>query len=117
MAVAYVLNGKRLRSGPVVPALSPALAAVSDTLFVKTRSSVFGYAAVTEWLASRRIEALELAGIDGNCCVARCALDARALGISVCIDVACVGVRDAARFEKRRAQMEKQGVLFIPETA
>ena len=115
MAVAYVLNCKRLRSGPVVPALSPVLAVVSDTLFIKTRSSVFGDAAVTEWLASRRIEALELAGIDGNCCVARCALDARALGISVCM--ACVGVRDAARFEKRRAQMEKQGVLFISETA
>lgn len=69
VAVVYILNGKRLRSGPVVPALSPALAVVSDTFFVKACSSVLGDAVVTEWLASRRIEALELAGIDGNCCV------------------------------------------------
>ena len=110
----YVKNVRHLKSGNVINEFAEDLAVRSSNIIHKEQASVFDNDDLTALLREHDVTEVEVIGIDGCCCVARSAEDAKALGYTVTMPCAYIGVKNAARFEKKKAQLEKLGVGVDP---
>ncbi|HKM21235.1 MAG TPA: isochorismatase family protein [Lachnospiraceae bacterium] len=96
-----------------VSPFAPGLLVVSDYCFEKGRASAFSEEALLKLLQDKGIEAIEVIGIDGNCCVATTALEAQERGFSVVFPLQYVGIKSMQRFERTREKLVKAGVGII----
>ena len=110
--VVYVKNVRVLRDGEHCFELASQLNVVSDHVFRKAKGDAFSNEALSQLLEGERISAVDIGGIDGNACVAATARGARRRGYEACVLCECIGVKNAARFQKTRAQLADIGVKF-----
>ena len=82
-------------------------------IFIKDKSSAFSSEDFVSYIMENKVTKLEIAGIDGNCCVKNTAIDAINLGINVDIDLSCVGVINNERFKKTLVKLEGVNVNFL----
>ena len=108
--VVYVHNVRHLKSGDVVNAFADGLEIGSPHVVLKDRASVFSNGLLQDLLRENCVKAIEVIGIDGCCCVAQSAIDARALGFDVTVPCAYIGVKTPERFAKKRLTLEKLGI-------
>ncbi len=109
--IVYVKNVRKLKGEKAVNEFADGLLVLSDKIVYKERASIFTDADFAALLRNSGVTELELIGIDGCCCVASSALDARLLGFSAVMPQGYIGVKNAARFEKKRAALIKAGVV------
>lgn len=108
--IIYVKNVRKLKSGNTVNEHAEGLFVCSDNIVYKERSSVFEEPAFAEMLGEHGVSEIEIIGIDGCCCVAKTAEDAAKSGYKVNLPLCCIGVKNAERFEKKKAVLKKLGV-------
>lgn len=73
---------------------------------------MFSDDALLALLSENDVSQIVMIGIDGCCCAAASAKDARALGFEVTIPTSCIGVKNHERFTKKRAELQKLGVCI-----
>lgn len=112
--VIYVKNVRRSKGVRVVDEFADGLDVCSPHIFHKERASVFQDGAVMDLLRAHNVSTIIITGIDGNCCVASSALDARKLGYAVILPCRYIGVQNAERFEKKKTLLQKQGITILP---
>ena len=111
--VIYVRNKGRRNKQEYVSPFAPGLLVVSDYCFEKGRASAFSEETLVNLLRDKEIEAIEVIGIDGNCCVAATALEAKERGLAVRFPLQYVGIKSMQRFERTREKLVKAGVQVI----
>ena len=114
--VVYVKNVRNLKSGKESYEFAEGLNVCSSYCIYKEKASVFSDHTLIEILQQNNISAIEIIGIDGNCCVARSAIDAKKLGYQVIVPCNYVGVQNIQRFEKNKKDWIKQGIILLPES-
>lgn len=87
--------------------LAENLVMVSDQIFEKRSPSAFSSEAFVRALERLHADMLEIAGVDGNCCVAQAAMDAAKRGYQVRVLVGCVGFRNEKIWDKTVKKLEK----------
>ena len=105
----YIKNSRKGKVSDLVKGLK----VKSNLIFVKEKSSSFNNPDFAKYLEQNQITEIEVAGIEGNCCVKSTAIDARKQGIKVTIDLSCVGVLKEERFEKTKEKLKAAGVYLI----
>lgn len=110
--VLYIKNVRCLKRGKVINEFADGLDVCSTHIFYKEHPSVFGDEKLLILLSEKNISEIDVIGIDGCCCVARSALDARKLGYKVTMPCSYIGVKNIERFERKKILLEKQGVCI-----
>ncbi|MDO5111003.1 MAG: isochorismatase family cysteine hydrolase [Clostridia bacterium] len=108
--IIYIKNVRRLRSGTTAYAFAEQLMVCSPHIFLKERASIFSNAALLALLRQSDVSEVEIIGVDGNCCVASSAIDAKKLGYAVTLPCQCIGIQNRERFEKKKTTLSKQGI-------
>lgn len=86
---------------------------VSEYWIEKDKASIFANDALIDLLKNKGISQIEIIGIDGNCCVARSALEARGLGFSVVFPLEYVGIKNKDRFKKTKEKLLSANVEIV----
>lgn len=113
--VVYIANQDHKNKQAFVSPFAPALSIVSPHQLVKRASSAFTNAALFPLLQAHHIRSVELAGVDGNARVAVTALDAVSLGFAVRCPMACIGVKNPARFVQTARRLTAARVQIMSE--
>lgn len=111
--VIYVRNVSKLKSGIRVNPLAEGLLVCSPNIVNKEAASIFSSAAFLLMLEQNDITDIDIIGIDGCCCVARSAEDARARGYAVRLECESIGAKNAERFEKKKQLLSAKGVEVV----
>ncbi|MEG2701475.1 MAG: isochorismatase family protein, partial [Clostridia bacterium] len=111
--IVYIKNKKKVRSLLYTPEFAEGLLICSRHVFEKAEASPFGDGKLSAFLRAKNVRLIETIGLDGNCCVAATALDARKEGFDVLFPCAYIGVRNADRFATKKEQLKKMGVHVI----
>lgn len=111
--ILYIKNRKKLRSGVTTPEFAQALLVLSPHIFYKEKSSLFSNEEIISLLKECGVTEIETIGVDGNCCVAASAIEAIALGFAVVFPCRYIGIRNTARFCKKKAALAKLGATVI----
>ena len=110
--IVYVKNVRHLKSGTFIYEFADGLNVCSSHVAYKEQASVFSNDALLMLLRENNVSKIDIIGIDGCCCVARTAADARTLGFEVTLPCSCIGVKNNERFENKKTFLIKQGVCF-----
>lgn len=111
--IIYVNNQGNRSGKPYAAPFAEHLSIASEVMFVKGAPSAFTNPCLLPFLNERKIQRIEVAGIDGNCCVAATALDAARLGFQVSFPLRYIGVRTPGRFPKTLERLEAAGVQVM----
>lgn len=111
--VIYVRNVRKLKSGMTVNPLADGLVICSPYIVDKQAASIFESAVLAAILQKNKISEIDIIGIDGCCCVARSAEDARARGYAVRLQCEYIGVKNAERFEKKKQMLSAKGIELV----
>lgn len=93
--------------------LAENLVMVSDQIFEKRSPSAFTSEAFVQELERLHADTLEIAGVDGNCCVAQTAMEAVKRGYQVRVLVGSVGFRNKKLWDKTVKLLEGSENLEI----
>ena len=110
--IVYVKNTKRLRSGRKINKLAENLNICSEYIICKETASAFSNPELQEILRQNQITEIEIAGIDGNSCIAGTAIDSIQHGYKTMLQYACVGVQNVKRFEKTKVSLLEKGIII-----
>lgn len=110
--VVYVLNRFFYQSRKFVPQIVEGLQIVSDKIFLKNRASCFSNSELIRFLSENHVTAVEMAGVDGNYCVAASARAGLKNGLSVVLNRRYVEAAKADRLEKTIGSLQKAGVTI-----
>jgi len=113
--IVYVLNTAKKNGEPFVSPLAAGLETAGEYRIVKTAVSAFSNESLERLLTEKEIQDVEVAGIDGNCCVAYTAEDAVRHGHKVSFPLSRIGIRTKARFEKTRERLIAAGVELVTD--
>jgi len=108
--VVYIKNkGKAQHASELVPELRRA----SGLVFEKSKASCFSNDHLLACLREKSIEAIELAGVDGNCCVAISAIEGKKLGFEIRFHLSCIGIANAEKFASTRRRLEEANISVL----
>ena len=107
--VVYIKNkGKSTYISDFVPSLRLA----SDLVFEKDKASCFSNSALLSYLTEKPVNEIELAGVDGNSCIAISAADGAKLGFSISISLPCIGIANEERFATTKEKLLKANIIL-----
>ena len=107
--VIYVVNKSKSSPSPLIPKMTIA----SDLIFEKDKASCFSNDLLLACLKCNSINEIELAGVDGNSCVAISARDGIKFGFAVRLFLSCIGIANAERFSETRKKLLEANVTVI----
>ncbi len=111
--IIYIKNKGKRQGSPYVSNYVKGLQVISNYEYTKEKISAFVNSDLVTLLKDQDITIIEVIGIDGNCCVASTALDAKNLGYSVTFPIEYIGVNSKERFEKTKEKLKKAGITVI----
>lgn len=110
----YVKNTKRLKNSRKTNELAGDLNICSAYILCKETASAFSNPELQEILRQNQITEIEIAGIDGNSCIASTAMASVQNGYKTILQYDCIGVQNVKRFEKTEASLLEKGVAIVP---
>ena len=113
--VIYVKNVGRRKKEPYISDFVQGLSIVSNNIILKEKASIFRNSELLNPLSQNHISQLEIVGIDGNCCVARSAIDASKCGFSVTLPLKYIGMKNKERFANTRKKLTQANVTIIEQ--
>ncbi len=111
--IIYIKNRGKRQGSPYVSNFVEGLQMISNYEYTKEKASAFVNPDLITLLKDQEITKIEIIGIDGNCCVASTALDAKNLGFSVTFPLDYIGISSKERFKKTKEKLEKAGVAVV----
>ena len=112
MPVVYVKNvGKPENEDKYV--LAEGLDVVSEFVFAKRWPSVFSSEEFVQFLEQLKVDTINMIGVDGRCCVARSAIDAKKRGYKVKLYLDSVAATNDKFFLKELPEMQKAGIEIV----
>lgn len=111
--VIYIINSKLHKADAAVQPLADGLYILGKSIFTKEHADAFTSPELLNFLAQQGIKEIELAGIDGNYCIAASAIGAYERGYNVKLCLNCIGARNAKRFERRLDELAAKGIKLI----
>ncbi|RKI42634.1 isochorismatase family protein [bacterium D16-51] len=103
--IIYVKNAGRRNNIPYVSDFAGNLLIESNYIIQKNTLSAFENPALLEILNKEHISKIEMAGIDGNCCVAASAIDALKSGFWVIFPLGYIGIISQKRFAETKEKL------------
>lgn len=113
--ILYIKNTKKLRSGKKTNELVEGLRLCSEYIICKETASAFSNSELQKILKKNQITEIEIAGIDGNSCIASTAMDSAKNGYQTILRYKNIGVQNAERFEKTKIRLWEKGVIVLEE--
>lgn len=110
--IVYVKNTKRLRSGRKTNELAENLHICSEHIICKETASAFSNPKLQEILKLNQITEIDIAGIDGNSCIASTAIDSVQNGYKTILQYEYIGVQNVKRFEKTKVSLLAKGIIL-----
>lgn len=110
--VIYILNRFFYQSKRFTPQLAKGLDVVSKNIFIKNRANCFSNTELSRFLRENNVTELELAGIDGNYCVAASARAGKKNGFSVIFNRQCIEAAKAERLRKTVSGLQNAGIII-----
>jgi len=104
--IIYVKNNRKNNFSNFVTGLN----IESNLIFEKISSSCYSSTEFCDCLKSNNISEIEIAGIDGNCCVKSTAIDAVKNNIKATVPIDLVGVINTTRFSKTIEKFKEKNV-------
>lgn len=111
--VIYITNRFFYQSKKNQPKLVDGLDIISDNIFVKHNKNAFKNKELTEFLRKENITDIELAGIDGNGCIAKTAFAGVKESIKVSVNESCTQALNQKKFDKTRSILEETRINFV----
>ncbi|MBE6889277.1 MAG: cysteine hydrolase [Ruminococcaceae bacterium] len=109
--IVYVKNTKRLKSGKKTNELAKDLNVCSEYIICKEKASAFSNSKLQETLKQNHITKIEIAGIDGNSCIASTAIDSVKNTYKTIVQYKCIGIQNIQRFEKTKRTLFEKGII------
>ncbi len=110
--VVYVRNvGKIENEDKYV--LAEGLDVVSEYVFAKRWTSAFSSEEFVQFIERMQVDAINMVGVDGRCCVARSAMDAKKRGYHVRLYLDSVAATNDNFFLKELPEMQEAGVQIV----
>lgn len=110
--IVYVKNTKRLRSGGKTNELAVNLNILSEYIICKETASAFSNPELQGILKQNQITEIEIAGIDGNSCIAGTAVESVKNGYKTILQYECIGVQNVKRFVKMKVSLLEKGIII-----
>ncbi len=114
MPVVYVRNVGKLENEDKY-VLAEGLDVVSEFVFAKRWPSAFSSEEFVQFIERLKVDTINMAGVDGRCCVARTALEAVKRGYKVRIYLDSVAARNDNFYLKELPEMRDAGVEIIAD--
>lgn len=111
--VIYITNKFFWECGKKPKKLVKGLNVVSDNIYEKRKGSCFSNEKLLLFLQQRKVQELEIVGVDGNYCVASSAMAGVKNGFTVFCNESAIGVGKKEKFRKKKIKMDKESVNFI----
>ena len=110
--VVYILNRFFYQSRKFIPEMVKGLNIASDHIFIKKRASCFSNSELNRFLRENNVTEVELAGVDGNYCVAASARAGIKNGLSVVLNRRCVEAAKIDRLKQTIRNFQSAGITI-----
>ena len=114
MPVVYVRNVGKLENEEKY-VLAEGLDVVSEFVFAKRWPSAFSSEEFVQFIERMQVDAINMVGVDGRCCVARSALDAKKRGYEVRLYLDAVAATNDTFFIKELSEMQTVGIEIVSD--
>lgn len=112
MPVVYVKNVGKVENGDKY-VLAEGLEVVSEFVFAKRWPSAFSSEEFAQFIERLKVDTINMVGVDGRCCVARSAMDAKKRGYHVRLYLDSVAATNDNFFLKELPEMQEAGVQIV----
>lgn len=114
MPVVYVRNVGKLENEDKY-VMAAGLDVVSEFVFPKRWPSAFSSEEFAQFIEGLRVDTINMIGVDGRCCVARSAMDAKKRGYAVRLYLDAVAASNDNFFLKELPEMQEAGIEIVAE--
>ncbi|MBE5911927.1 cysteine hydrolase family protein [Pseudobutyrivibrio sp.] len=114
MPVVYVRNVGKLENEDKY-VLAEGLDVVSEFVFAKRWPSAFSSEEFVQFIERLNVDTINMVGVDGRCCVARSAMDAKKKGYEVRLYLDSVAATNDNFFLKELPEMQKAGIEIVSD--
>ncbi len=114
MPVVYVRNVGKLENEDKY-VLAEGLDVVSEFVFAKRWPSAFSSEEFVQFIERLKVDTINMVGVDGRCCVARSAMDAKKKGYEVRLYLDSVAATNDNFFLKELPEMQKAGIEIVSD--
>ena len=114
MPVVYVRNVGKLENEDKY-VLAEGLDVVSEFVFAKRWPSAFSSEEFVQFIERLKVDTINMVGVDGRCCVARSAMDAKKRGYEVRLYLDSVAATNDNFFLKELPEMQKAGIEIVSD--